>query len=221
MSKTRPTARRAGHAAIVNGALSHRFGKALFQALSLGTAGHTDAARLTVERAPTSVAPAWFANAHAGDAAMKEQLRTLYETCLKTYRDAVRPQDAALRVDDAGAALAFFVAANLYALHGVEPSPEIQQRLEEQLASMARRNSAWESASIAERQLYFEQMAVLGVLVAGMFKRAGLEGPAARAHVRDAARGYMFQMLGINPDLLTLGSEGLALRSAQTRRAAA
>ena len=140
------------------------------------------------------------------------QARALYERCLAHYRSQVRAEDEALGVDDVGAAAANFVAANMIALHGLDVSPLAVLRLERQLSGAVRHTAAWDSAAARERQAYFEQLAVLAVLISETNKQAALQGPAASANVKRAARGYLMQLLGLNPDELTLGPEGLTLR---------
>jgi hypothetical protein len=84
--------------------------------------------------------------------------------------------------------------------------------LERQLHGIARTSSGWKSAPVEERQAYFEQMALLAVLIAESAAQASSQGAAAVAKVQQAARGYLRQLLGLNPDHLTLGPEGLAVR---------
>jgi hypothetical protein len=216
MSKKRPTTRSNGHdrLATVQSGLSQQLGRIVFEALMRIGATGTDGAPLTVARAPISTAPARLASGQSVGPAKRQALRGMYETCLQAYRSGVRPQDAALAVDDAGAALAFFVAVNLKALHDCEVTSEVLQRLERQLNGVARLSSAWESASLVDRQVYFETLATIGMLVAGLLERAGTERRALE-EVRRVARGYLLELLGIDPDLLTLDANGLALRTAQ------
>ena len=114
--------------------------------------------------------------------------------------------------DDAGAAVAAFVGANLGALQGEAVTPRMLRALERQLHGIARVSSGWKSAPLVERQAYFEQMALLAVLVGESAVQAGPQGPEAVARVRQAARGYLHQLLGLDPDHLALGPEGLAVR---------
>jgi uncharacterized protein DUF6683 len=183
--------------------------------LHLNLQGEADATALTVERAACPVAPARLARAHPGGAAAQAQARELYERCLDHYRKVVRAHDAALPVDDVGAAVAYFVAANLQALHGIAATPAMLLQLERQLGGVAQRSAAWASAPACERQAYFEQMALLGVLVSESSRQAAAQGPAAIANVHRAARGYLQQLLGLNPDQLTLDAAGLTLRGAR------
>jgi hypothetical protein len=84
-------------------------------------------------------------------------------------------------------------------------------QLERQLSGVTLRSSAWDEASARERQNYFEQMAILAVLIDASSAQAVHQGPAAVANVRRAARGYLQQLLGLNADELRLGACGLTL----------
>lgn len=169
-------------------------------------------AALTVPRGREPIAPARLAEAHPGGAA-REEARRLYERCLAHYRSVVRAQDQAREVDDVGAAVAAFVAANLSTLQGTRVTPHMLSCLERQLGGVARLSSDWASAPLRERQAYFEQMAVLAVLVAESSAQAASQGAAAQANVQRAARGYLQQLLGLDPGLLLLGPDGLAAYS--------
>jgi hypothetical protein len=169
-----------------------------------------DRAALTVEAARVSMAPGKLAAAHP--AAARAEARALYERCLAHYRTQVRAGQADAGMDDVGAAVAHFVAANIRALQGVTVTPQMLLQLERQLGGVVRVSSAWATASARERQIYFEQMAILAVLIGESAAQAVLQGPAALANVQRAARGYLQQLLGLNADHLTLDDHGLALR---------
>ena len=195
--------------------VSRRVRQALFDAvMSLGGGGDTraDEPALTVERACPALAPALLAAAHPGGEAARADMRALYERCLARYRQVSRTEQADAGVDDVGAAVAHFVAANMQALHGEPATPPTLLRLERQLAGVVRSSATWASASERERQLYFEKMAILAVLIGETSARAVLQGPAAVANVKRAARGYLHDLLGLDPDHLALGIDGLAMR---------
>lgn len=213
MSKTRSnTTRVEPNPDSLTSALSQAINRALTEGRlqMLDAAKQTDFAALVVERARASTAPQRMAEAQHTDAAAREHARASYERCLEVYRTMVRPLDT--EYDDAGAALAFFVAANLNALHDVHTTAETLLLLERQLLAVAREGSEWDAAPITDRQFYFEQMAMCGVFVAGAVAQARQQGDAALEKARDAARGYLQRVLGMDPDLLTFGEHGLALR---------
>jgi len=185
--------------------------QALFDAmLNAGSPAASDHLALTVERAQTPMAPERLASSHAGGAA-RAQARAMYERCLTHYRSVVRAQDAALSVDDVGAAVAHFVTASMQALHPVTVTPAMLLRLERQLGGIVQHSGSWSSASARERQFYFEQMAILAVLISESTAMAALQGTAAVANVQRAASRYLQQLLGMDPQALALDARGLHL----------
>lgn len=202
-------------------ALSQHVRQALLDAVTNPPAEHSDVCALTIAPAQRPTAPARLATQQPGGAAEQQQARIRYEVCLDHYRRYVRPQDAALGVDDVGAAVALFVTANFQALGPVEMTAAALARLERQLTRVVRSTSAWATATASERQFYFEQMAILAVLVGTMAAQAKAQGADAVANVQRAARGYLRQLLGLNPDQLMLGADGLQLRDVAADRAAA
>jgi hypothetical protein len=201
--------------------LSRKVRQALLKAATAaGFEESTDCAALTVERAPAPVAPARMAASHPGNEADRQQARRRYEVCLEHYRSVVRAQDAHREGDDVGTAVALFVTANIQALRQVAVTPDILARLARQLTGVVRSTSAWATAPTRERQFYFEQMAILSVLIGTTTKHAAAQGEAAIANVQRSARGYLQALLGLNPDALSLGAEGLRLVQQQANAVA-
>ena len=170
-----------------------------------------DRPALTVERAPVAIAPAQLALAHPAGKP-RDEAQQLYERCLAYYRGTVRAQDEARGIDDVGAAVAAFVGANLCALQGGTVTLPLLLKLEHQLAGIVRLSADWDSAPARDRQAYFEQMAVIAVLITETAAQAARQGQVAVANVQRAARGYLQQLLGIDPDDLVIGPDGLAAR---------
>ena len=193
--------------------LSRRLRQATFDAVLGQAAVGDDSPALTVPRAAAALGPSRLAQAHPAGAARGEA-QALYERCLQHYREALRPQDAARGFDDVGAAAAYFVAANLMALTGQRPTPAALLQLERQLRRVMHTSTTFAELPATERQAYVEELALLAVLVGEAAVQAQSQGPAAVAHVQRAARGYLQQLLGLNPDALTLGPKGLMLRDA-------
>ena len=198
-------------------ALNQRLSRQLRQALCATLVRHdspdaADSAALLIERSAGAVAPPQMAQSHPGSAASRAEARALYERCLVHYRAAACTRDDAF--DDVGAAAAAFVAANLQALHGLCATAEMLSRLERQLGVLLRSSPAWAAAGLHEQQFFFEQLAILAVLVGEASILALHQEPAAIANVQRAAHGYLQRFLGINPAVLSMGSNGLALRAA-------
>lgn len=144
----------------------------------------------------------------------RDAARAMYERCLAHYREHVRlsDPDADPDVDDAALAVAYFVAANMQALSGVQVTQATLQRLKRQLAMVARLTSRWDTAGPRERQIYFEKMAILSVLMDHCATQALQRGAERIAHVQHAARAYLHELFGLDPDQLVLDAGGLSLR---------
>jgi hypothetical protein len=192
---------------------ARRLRQATFDAVLGHAAVADDSAALTVPRAAEALGPSRLAQTQPAGPARSEAL-ALYERCLQHYRDALRPQDAAQGFDDVGAAAAYFVAGNLLALTGQQPTAGALLQLERQLRRVLHTSTAWAALDATERQVYVEKLALLAVLVGEAAVQAPAQGPDAVAHVQRAARGYLQELLGLNPDALTLGPKGLMLRDA-------
>jgi hypothetical protein len=180
--------------------------QALINAL-LPTGTAADQAALTVERAAASTAPQYLARSHP--LAARAEAQALYARCLSHYRAVLRPQDQDSGVDDVGAALAHFVAANMRALRGAITTPDVLLQLERQLCGVIQHGTSWSGAAAHERQFYFEQLAILAVLIGETWSLAAVQGPAAMANVQRAAGSYLQQLLGIDAAMLTLDRHGL------------
>ncbi|MCR5867126.1 DUF6683 family protein [Aquincola sp. J276] len=168
-----------------------------------------DVAPLTVMPAAQATAPQQLAAAHPGGLAARKEALALYRRCLAHYRQRMQ---AGQPEDDVGAAAAYFVLACVAALQQIDVSPAQLALVERQMRRLLGQHPAWRQADAAERQALFEQFAVLGVLVGESQHEARRQGPAARANVQRAARGYLRQLLGLQPDHLQLGDHGLVLR---------
>jgi hypothetical protein len=180
------------------------------QALStaLHEAAAADAPPLRLPAAPQPSGIELLAGHHPGGPATRRDALALYRRCLEHYRSRLQPQLSPGHADDdLGAAAAFFVLANLGALHDAEPDPALLRPVERQLRHWL---AGGEALPLAERQRGFEQLAALGVLVNESRVAARSQGEAARRRLHEAARGYLLQLLGLDPDRLTVSTAGLA-----------
>jgi len=180
-----------------------------------------DLPALTIEPAAQPIAPAQLARAHPGGPKARRDAEALYHRCLKHYREVVRADDRALGIDDMGAAMAYFVAANVYALKDTPVTPQMLLRVERQLRGVIGSSAEWQNGDARDKQSLFEQLAILGVLVGESAAQAKREGPAAVANVQRAARGYLSRLLGLNADLLTIDADGLDIEIDDAASAAA
>jgi hypothetical protein len=195
----------AGHPPLLSAQLSRLVQQAL--ATALHEAAAADAPPLHVAAAAQPDGLALLAAHHTDPSARREAL-ALYRRCLEHYRSRLQPQLSPGQADDdLGAAAAFFVLANHAALHDAEPDPALLRPVERQLRHWL---AGGQALPLAERQRSFEQLAALGVLVNESRVAARSQGEPARRRLHDAARGYLHQLLGLEPDRLTLSATGLA-----------
>lgn len=166
---------------------------------------------ITIAPSPKPSAPGLLAQAHPGGPAARQRAAALYARCLTHFRQVVRHGQAS---DDVGAAIAFFVHANECVLRDQAFAAGPPAALARQFASMVAHSPQWQRATLKERQSYFEQIALIGVLTAESGAQAGNQGPAAVANVKAAARTYVRQLLGVDADAFASGIAGLALQPA-------
>jgi hypothetical protein len=165
---------------------------------------------LTIPRAEASIGPARLAADQGGTEAERQARQVFYERCLAHYRAVVRPED--IESDDVGVAAAHFVAACFAALRGIRAAPDAIHRLEGQLVALVRMGPAWTSSDATARQVCFEQLAVLAVLFAGWTANRQIQAqPEKVEQARRGARTYLTRLLGLNPDMLTIGADGLTV----------
>ncbi len=179
---------------------------------ALDAAAQSDEASppLAVRAAAAASAPGRLASAQGAPPRLRRESQALYLRCLRHYRATIQPRATGLRgEDDLGAAAAFFVLANLAALHGREPDESVLPALGAQFTRLIRSTDAWPRAALGERQSLFEQLALLGVLVNESRVQAHGQGPAALANLQRAARAYLWQFPGLDPDRLVLTPRGL------------
>ena len=185
-------------------------GQALQRALHDAT-GARDAAppALHVEAAPVPTVPDALSLRQPGGATAQRAAKALYLRCLAHYREQVQH---GLPQDELGTALAYFVLANLAALNDVQADEATLARVGRQMRACLAGSSTVQAAPTSERQALFETLAVLGVLIGECQARARPQGSAALANVRRAARGYVVQLLALDPDSLEVDDHGLRLR---------
>ncbi len=171
-----------------------------------------DMPALTIQRASRPLAPAMLAASHPGDAGARAEMRAMYERCLAYYRQKADAEPGNPGVDDLGAAAACFVAANLAALREVDWTMPALLKLERQLARLLRSSTGWALLPARERQVLFEKLAILAVLVRETSVHAASQGPEAVDNVRRAARGYLVELLGLDPDHIQVGTDGLRVQ---------
>jgi len=100
--------------------------------------------------------------------------------------------------DDAGAALACFLAACLQGLQGHAVTPERWQALATWVNDFVDAQAAWQAAPAAEQQDFFERMAILAAAVGEWSVQASRQGAAAIAAARAMATQHLKAQLGLD-----------------------
>ncbi len=194
--------------------------QALNQMLELATGGENLLA-ITLPAAAKPSAPALLASAQGISGSKSKpqpqsETTELYTRCLALYRERVQ---AGSQHDDLGSAAALFVVANLSALgRGQGADTTTLKALTQQMQNALQRLPDWAATSLEQKQLMFEQLALLSVLVTQSAEAAAKQGPLARANVRAAAQSYLRQWLAVDPELLNLSPQGLVVDAAALAR---
>ena len=185
--------------------------QALQQLLDMATGGQ-DQPAITLPPAAQPTAPTLLAQEAAvqpakGRRQPQADNLQLYTRCLALYRERMAGDSGQ---DDLGRAAALFVMANLAVL-GRTGDATTLQAVTQQMQNALQQLPHWPGTGLAARQMLFEQLATLSVLVTQSAERARGQGPLARANVRTAALAYLRQWLALDAEFLTLSPQGLVV----------
>jgi hypothetical protein len=116
------------------------------------------------------------------------------------------------RYDTAGS-VAAFIAGSYMAYRDVDFPDENFKPLVEQMRTIIAANPDFAKASDATKQEMYEQMAILGTLMATtqMALKQNPQ-PQAAANLRQAAKGYLEQFLKTDADKVLITAQGLVIR---------
>ncbi len=191
-------------------AWQQRVGRRLADALThslVVDAPRVDAALPVGERSasPWCVAPAAastgaqaLARMQARSARERAAVQAIFERCLRHYRQVLRGGTEAQ--DDAAAALACCLAAVLQAVDGHAVTPERWRAIQAWLQTWVLEGLGWNAAPLAERQSFFERMAILAVALGEWSVQASRQGTVAVASARVMARRCLAAELGLDAD---------------------
>lgn len=144
-------------------------------------------------------------------AIQRPQAQALFEDLLNRYGQVERQFN--IPRGDLPAAVAAFLAGNWMGLHNAD-FPDAQFKpVVEQMRSVLAAEPRILAAPQAEKREMYEQMAILGMLMAGT--QMGLKqqsNPATERAMRVAARSYLEQFLGTDADRIQMTSAGLVLK---------
>jgi hypothetical protein len=154
-------------------------------------------------------APARMASAYPE--AQRAQARALFDDLLQRYGGIER--QFGIPRGDLGGAVAAFLAGSWMGLHDADfPDAHFMPAMA-QMRAMLAAQPALRDAPEAERRAMYEQMAIVGMLMAGTQMALKREPDArVRQQMQDAGRGYLRQFLGPDAERLRFTAQGIELR---------
>ena len=166
------------------------------------------ASRWRISTGPALTSPAIHALARqqAADPAGRAAASALLTRCLAHYRAQIRPDDAE---DDAGVALACFLAACVQAQEGQAVSPARWRAVHAWLEAWVADALDWDAAPALQQQDFFDRMACLAVAIGEWSVVASRQGEVAMRTAQMLARSCLHSQLGVDLDALAAVLRGL------------
>ncbi len=149
-------------------------------------------------------------------ATARVEVQRVFTKLLDDYRSKIEPTFAIPKNDIAGS-IAAFVAGSYMAFHNADFPDENFKPLVNQIRTIISKNTEFSQATEAEKQEMYEQMAILGMYMAGtqMALKKQPDHPQAaqiKANMRQAAKGYLEQFLKTDADRVQITANGLTLK---------
>lgn len=149
--------------------------------------------------------------AEAYPATHRDQAKKVFIEMLAGYRKIERQFN--LPANDLAGAVAAFIAGSYMAYRNQDFPDQDFIPLVNQMRAIIRQNPAFTQASAAEKRETYEQLATLGMLMAGtqMAVKAS-PNPQVEANMRRASKAYLEEFLKVEADRVLIGPRGLTLR---------
>lgn len=143
-------------------------------------------------------------------ASMRATAENVFEKLLSEYPNVERAFGIAR--NDIGASTALIVTAS-YGAYRDRDVPHAQFRvIIRQMRAIIAKSPALTKASNTEKQAYYEQTAILGMLLSlTSSAEAKKQNPQAFANAQKAGGTYLRQMLGVDPDRVVIDDNGVRL----------
>jgi len=140
----------------------------------------------------------------------RAQAQALFEDLLGRYAGIERQFD--IPAGDVGGALAAFLAGSWMAMHNANfPDRHFMPAVRQMRGALAGQ-PAWQQASAVDRRDMYEQMAIIGMLMAGTrMALAQQPNPEVERRMREAGEGYLRQFMGDRATRLSFTAQGIAL----------
>jgi len=143
-------------------------------------------------------------------AASRAEAERVFRELLQRYGQL--EQRFGLEKGDVAGSVAAFIAGNYMAYHNSGFPDENFLPLVNQMRTVLANNPEFQQASPQARQETYEQMALVGMLMAtGQMALARQPNPQALANMQSAAKGYLEQFLKTDADRLQLTAQGLSI----------
>jgi hypothetical protein len=163
----------------------------------------------TVDPAPAASFPARLASQYPE--ASRAEAERVFRELLQRYGQL--EQRFGLEKGDVAGSVAAFIAGNYMAYHNSGFPDENFLPLVNQMRVVLGNNAEFQQAGPQARQETYEQMALVGMLMAtGQMALARQPDPRALANMRSAAKGYLEQFLKTDADRVRLTAQGLSIR---------
>lgn len=147
-----------------------------------------------------------LARAQAVDAVGRARAGSLLARCLQHYREQIRPDDD---TDDAGVALACFLAACVQAQEGRAVTPERWRAVLDWVEAWVADGLDWAGTPPGQQADFFERMASLAVAIGEWSVVASRQGEAAMRSAQMLARSSLRAQLGLDLEALSATLRGL------------
>lgn len=149
--------------------------------------------------------------ASAYPAVQRAEAQRVFESLLDEFTKV--EQHFGLPRHDLASAVAVFITGSFEAYHDISIAPEHFKALVNQMRNIIGSDRQFARASNAEKQQSFEQLAILGMFMAGVQTELQRSpNPRIATNMKQAAKGYLEQFLKTDADRVQITANGLELR---------
>lgn len=141
----------------------------------------------------------------------REEVRRVFADLLSMFHEVER--SFGISRHDLAGAVAMFLAGSYEAYTDRSIEPSDFKALVGQMQQIIATNPEFEKASNAEKQEMYEQMAILGMFMAGTQDELSRKpNPRIAANMKQAAKGYLEQFLKTDAERVQITERGLEIR---------
>ena len=149
--------------------------------------------------------------AAAYPAAQRAEAQRVFDVLLAQFAQV--EQHFGLPHHDYASAVATFITGSFEAYHDISIEPSHFKALVSQMQQLIGSNAAFAKASNAEKQDSYEQLAIIGMFMAGVQSELQRSpNPRLAANMKQAAKGNLEQFLKTDADRIGISARGLEIR---------